>query len=99
MSYLYVSRGSNGYPMGSDIHRIWTWIQFFTRGFFSWAGKDCLHGYGYGFDIVQPDPNPTHCHPYSSTQVGGTRHQKLSSSKNPVTVPPATLEVTIIGYR
>ena len=31
---------------------------------FSWAGKDCLHGYGYGFDNVQPDPNPTHCHPY-----------------------------------
>ena len=50
--------------MGMDIHQIWTWTQFFTHGFFSWAGKDFLHGHGYGFEIVQPDPNPTHCHPY-----------------------------------
>ena len=34
MSYLYVSRGPNGYPMGMDIHRVWTWTQFFTHGFF-----------------------------------------------------------------
>ena len=39
MSYLYVSRGPNGYPMGMDIHRIWTWTQFFTHGFFHGRAK------------------------------------------------------------
>ena len=66
MSYLYVSRGPNGYPMGMDIHWIWTWTQFFTHGFFHGRAKTVLHGHGYGFEIVQPDPNPTHCHPYST---------------------------------
>ena len=38
MSYLYVSRGPNGYPVGMDIRRVWTWTQFFTHGYFhGWA--------------------------------------------------------------
>ena len=39
MPYLYVSRGPNGYPMGMDIHRVWTWTQFFARGFFHERAK------------------------------------------------------------
>ena len=35
----------------------------------------------------------------SSAQAGGTRRQKLSPSRSPGTVPLATLEATIIGYR
>ena len=31
-------------------------------------------------------------------QAGGTRHQKLSSSRSPGKAPSATLEATIIGY-
>ena len=34
MSYLYVLKGPDGYPVGMDIHRVWTWTQFSTRGFF-----------------------------------------------------------------
>ena len=59
----WISNGY-GYPSDLDMDTIFhPWI-------FSWAGKDCLHGYGYGFDIVQPDPNPTHCHPYVCLKEG-----------------------------
>ena len=54
---------------------------------FSWAGKDCLHGYGYGFDIVQPDPNPTHCHPYQEVRHAAMRgfvhHVEAPNGKGP----------------
>ena len=34
MSYVYVLKGPDGYPTGMDIHRVWTWTQFFVHGFF-----------------------------------------------------------------
>ena len=39
MSYLYVSRGPNGYLVGMDIHRVWTWTQLFTQGYFRGRAK------------------------------------------------------------
>ena len=42
MSYLYVSGGPNGYPVGMDIHRVWTWTQFSTRGLFHGRAKAVL---------------------------------------------------------
>ena len=34
MCNLYFLRGPNGYQVGMDIHRVWTWTQFITHGFF-----------------------------------------------------------------
>ena len=39
LTLCYVLRGSNGYPMGMDIHRVWTWTQFFARGYFHERAK------------------------------------------------------------
>ena len=30
---------TSGYPMGMDIHRVWTWTQFFTHGSFHGQAK------------------------------------------------------------
>ena len=44
---------------------------------FLWMGKEHLHG----FDIVQPDPTPTHCHPVSPpVHVEDIRVQMLTQA-------------------
>ena len=59
MSYLYVSRGPNGYPMGMDIHRIWTWTQFFTHGFFHGRAKTVFMDMDMDLILFNPDPLPS----------------------------------------
>ena len=62
--FIYLERtqwifNGYGYPSHLDMDTIfYSWI-------FLWAGKDCLYGHEYEFKIVQPDPNLTHCHPYT----------------------------------